>query len=646
MNNRTENKLDELLDTMKNRTLPEKDLASTEKFKADFFQKVNNTKAHSRRRMLKIFLPAAAGILLCAGIIFLNFRAELSPRSLRHKSRQVKIRRVKPAAKTAVSAVNRAKKETAPAAKALNEEIPQVEYAVPPPAVSMAPVLALRCSTARCEKKAKLLAAAFDGATVSDSMMLPPPRYKFDTREYKGVKERSFTAVTAAPLSTFGADVDTASYTTVREFLQNSGSPPPPEAIRIEEFINYFEYDYKAPQNGRDFQVQFESMDAPWAEERKLLLVGIQAKKVDVAKLPPSNFVFLIDNSGSMYDVFPMVIEAMETLAGKLRENDRISIVTYGGGVKVLLDGGSGIDREKVKKQIRSLQAGGYTPGGSGILSAYKLAHKHFIKGGNNRIVLITDGDFNVGASSEAALVKMVEKERRNAIYLSVFGVGMDNYKDNKLKMLANRGNGNYFYLDNIREARRVMQNELTGNMFTLARDVKFQLEFNPARVAAYRLIGYELRALAARDFNDDSKDSGEVGVGHQVTAIYELIMADAPAKVREKYLGNVDKLKYQQPGKNVGSGDLLTFKLRYQQPEGKAPSSLLTFELRELPAATTNIRWAAAVTEFALILRNSEFKGSADLKTLRARAQKLLGADASGKRAEFLTLIKMLEER
>lgn len=465
-----------------------------------------------------------------------------------------------------------------------------------------------------------------------------------NTEEYKALNERGFVRSDVSPLSTFGADVDHASYTNVRRFLTQNVLPPK-NAVRTEEFLNYFTYDYPVPQADGDFNVHFESMAAPWAPERTLLLVGVQARKVDVSQLPPSNFVFLIDNSGSMSHVFPMVIEAMETLAGRLRKHDRISIVTYGGGVQVLLDGGSGADKEQVASRIRELGAGGYTPGGAGIVEAYKLAHKHFIKGGNNRIVLITDGDFNVGASSESALVEMVEKERQSAIYLSAFGVGWGNYKDNKLKMLANKGNGNYTYLDSVREAKNVMTHEMTGKMFTLAKDVKFQLEFNPAKVAAYRLVGYELRELAARDFNDDTKDSGDVGVGHQVTAIYELIMADAPAEVKKKYMGSVDELKYQTGKTTAASSGLMTFKLRYQKPEGKEPSRLMTFELERLPDATDNIRWAAAVTEFSLLLRNSEHKGNADYQNVRNRAKGLLGDDADGKRADFLHLVKIAED-
>ncbi len=465
-----------------------------------------------------------------------------------------------------------------------------------------------------------------------------------NTEEYKYLKEKGFIQTLSNPLSTFGADVDTASYTNTRRFLLKDNTLPPCAAVRIEEFLNYFQYNYPVPQGDARFNVHFESMNAPWAPERKLLLAGIQAQQVEKSKLPPSNFVFLIDNSGSMDHVFPLVIEAMETLADQLRENDRISIVTYGGEVSTLLDGGSGKNKEAVKQKIRALNADGFTPGGAGIIQAYRLAHKHFIKGGNNRIVLITDGDFNVGVSSESELVDLVEKERNSGIYLSAFGVGYGNYKDNKLKMLANKGNGNFSYLDTVREARRVMVNEMSGKMFTLAKDVKFQIEFNPAKVAAYRLIGYELRELAARDFNDDSKDAGDVGVGHQVTALYELIMNDAEDKVKKQYLGNIDALKYQK-SHTVTSSDILTFKLRYQLPEGNNPSTLQNFIVRTLPPSADNIQWASAVAEFGMLLRKSEFKGNADYIQLRRRAQKFLGDDQDGKRTEFLNMVKVAEK-
>lgn len=645
--NNNEPKIDELLDTMKNRTNPQQDFKSTEQFKADFFAKVKSEEKPEEKksapRFMRFVWATAAAVAVCCGLV-IAYQQEQT-----QETQRTGITLTKDTPESVQTIESKQEKTVALAENAVVEDGAS-EHSLPPEPVVMqysppAERKAVMATGFRGGVKAKARVGMNSPAYYSVSDRIPAPSVNFNTEEYKSLTENGFTATTVSPLSTFGADVDTATYTNVRRFLLQQNTLPPKDAVRTEEFLNYFTYNYKAPQGDADFHVNFESMDAPWSPDRKLLLVGVQAKDVETKDLPPSNFVFLIDNSGSMFSVFPMVIEAMNTLADQLRENDRISIVTYGGGVSTLMDGGSGADKEAVKKKISSLCFGGYTPGGAGIVEAYKLAHKHFIKGGNNRIVLITDGDFNVGVSSESELVTMVEKERQSAIYLSAFGVGSGNYKDSKLKMLANKGNGNYFYLDNVREAKRVMTNEMTGKMFTLAKDVKFQIEFNPAKVAAYRLVGYELRKLAARDFNDDTKDAGEVGVGHQVTAVYELVMADASADVKKKYLGSVDELKYQKKTESTGSGDILTFKLRYQKPEGKDPSRLLTFDLKTLPEATDNIRWAAAVTEFSLLLRNSEHKGNANYKDLRARAQKALGSDPDGKRAEFLTLVKAAED-
>lgn len=651
--NNNEPKIDEILDTMKNRTNPEQDCKSTEQFKADFFAKVKSEEKPEEKksapRFMRFVWATAAAVAVCCGLViaYQQEQTQEAQNAVVPLTTDTNIdKKGEPKVASAQNAAPKQEKTVALTENAVAED-GALAYSLPPERVVMqnSPGRKSKSRAAMASGGRRVIVGRNSPAYYSVSDRIPAPSVNFNTEEYKSLTENGFTATAVSPLSTFGADVDTATYTNVRRFLLQQNILPPKDAVRTEEFLNYFTYNYKAPQGDADFHVNFESMDAPWSPDRKLLLVGVQAKDVETKDLPPSNFVFLIDNSGSMFSVFPMVIEAMNTLADQLRENDRISIVTYGGGVSTLMDGGSGADKEAVKKKISSLCSGGYTPGGAGIVEAYRLAHKHFIKGGNNRIVLITDGDFNVGVSSESELVTMVEKERQSAIYLSAFGVGSGNYKDSKLKMLANKGNGNYFYLDNVREAKRVMTNEMTGKMFTLARDVKFQIEFNPAKVAAYRLVGYELRTLAARDFNDDTKDAGEVGVGHQVTAVYELIMADAPADVKKKYLGSVDDLKYQKKADVTGSDDILTFKLRYQKPEGKDPSRLLTFDLKTLPEATDNIRWAAAVTEFSLLLRNSEHKGNANYKDLRARAQKALGTDPDGKRAEFLTLVKAAED-
>ena len=454
----------------------------------------------------------------------------------------------------------------------------------------------------------------------------------FTTEEYKSVEETSFVASARNPLSTFGADVDTAGYTNARRIIMENDMLPPKDAVRADEFINYFRYNYPKPEASDDLRPHFEMVNAPWAPNHKLLLVGIQARDIEKDKLPPSNYVFLIDNSGSMDHVFKMVKEALEILTRQLRPQDKVSIVTYGGGVKVLLKGSG--DTKDILDAIKKLRCEGYTPGGEAIQKAYKLAHEHFVKGGNNRIVLITDGDFNVGASSEADLTAMVEKERGAGIYLSVVGAGCGNYKDNRMKMLANKGDGNYIFIDNIAEARRAFTQGLTGQMFTLAHDVKFQIEFNPARVYAYRLIGYELRRMADSDFRDDTKDSGEIGVGQQVTALYELVMTDAPDDVKSDAVPEAPALRYTTIAA-VGSDELLTFHLRYQQPEGGNAVE------KEYPVPSAefgdNIAWATAVAGFTLLLRDSKFKGNATYDSIVRLAKSGLGPDTDDDRLDFI---------
>ena len=468
------------------------------------------------------------------------------------------------------------------------------------------------------------------------------PQTRLNTEEYKDVNERPFLATATNPLSTFGADVDTAGYANLRRMILQEDRLPPANSIRIEELINYFDYDYSIPKKGELLRPCFEMGNAPWDPARKLLLVGVQAKKIPKEELPPSHYVFLIDNSGSMYGVFPMVKEAMTTLAKQLRPCDRVSMVTYGGGVSIVLDGCGDIDT--LCRKIAELEPEGYTPGGEGIQSAYRLAEKHFIKGGNNRIILITDGDFNVGASSEAELTEMVDKKRAAGIYLSVAGCGMGNYKDNKMKMLANKGNGNYFYLDTLREAKQAFVHGMTGNMYTLAKDVKFQLEFNPAKVYAYRLIGYELRELADRDFRDDERDSGEVGIGQQVTALYEIIPADAPEAVKAAAVPGQKPLKYAaDSGKK--SAEFLTFRMRYQKPQGKNTAEEKEVALTEIPAPQQNWQWAAGVAEFGLSLRRSKFAPKTTFGNAAKRIQANLGDDPSGSRAEFLLIVKRAAE-
>ncbi len=515
----------------------------------------------------------------------------------------------------------------------LCEAAPLVQEAVEAPAASMSWGLMRNSRVSKKEEAAYLqLGDQVDGGVVAHQP-------EFNTEEYKSITANPFLSAKEQSLSTFGADVDTASYANVRRFLQQRNKLPPKDAVRIEEFVNYFSYDYAAPVAGEKFGTTFEMADCPWAKNHKLLLIGLQAQMTEIENLPQSNFVFLVDDSGSMYEYMDLVIQAMTLLAKQLRAGDTVSLVTYGGEVRTLLDGAKASDQETILAALQKLKASGYTPGGAGIVEAYKLAQKHFIKKGNNRIVLITDGDFNVGASSESELISMIEEKRKSEVYLSVFGVGYGNYKDNKLKMLANKGNGNYTYLDNVREAKNAMVNEYSGGMFALARDVKLQVEFNPNKVYAYRLLGYELRKMANRDFRDDTKDAGEVGVGHQVTALYELVMADAADAVKSQVLPNEQALKYQTVSATA-SEDVLTFRLRYRDIEGDAPATEREFVLKTPPPASDNLAWAACAAEFALLLQDSPYKGTAEYDALRKRAAQLLGDDESGARAEFLTLI------
>ena len=386
-----------------------------------------------------------------------------------------------------------------------------------------------------------------------------------NTEEYSNITENGFHKVTDEPLSTFSIDVDAASYSNVRRYLNNNQLPPA-GAVRTEEMINYFKYQYPQPTGKDPFSINTEISDCPWNKENKLVLIGLQGKNIPVENLPASNLVFLIDVSGSMMDEnkLPLVKASLKMLTDQLREKDRISIVVYAGNAGLVLPSTSGSDKIKIKTAIDALEAGGSTAGGAGIQLAYKTALENFMKEGNNRVILCTDGDFNVGVSSDDDMVRLIEKERNKGIFLTVLGYGMGNYKDSKMQQLADKGNGNHAYIDGINEAKKVLVNEFGGTLFTIAKDVKLQLEFNPAKVAAYRLIGYENRLLNKEDFNDDKKDAGELGSGHTVTALYEII----PVGVKSEFLKDVDPLKYQKPGKKIRSSfndEMLTIKFRYQ---------------------------------------------------------------------------------
>ena len=465
----------------------------------------------------------------------------------------------------------------------------------------------------------------------------------FDTEDYDGIVENRFLKVSDNPLSTFSIDVDAASYSNIRRFL-NEGQAPPAGAVRIEEMINYFHYNYPQPTNEDPFSINTEISDCPWNKENRLVLIGLQGRKIPTEKLPPSNLVFLIDVSGSMDEPnkLPLVKESMKLLVEQLRENDRVAIVVYAGNAGLVLPATSGSKKQTIKDAIDRLEAGGSTAGGEGIKLAYQIAKANYNANGNNRVILCTDGDFNVGASSDDALERLIEQERKSGVFLTVLGYGMGNYKDNKMQKLADKGNGNHSYIDNLSEANKVLVSEFGGTLFTIAKDVKLQIEFNPSKVQAYRLIGYENRILNKEDFNDDLKDAGELGSGHTVTALYEII----PVGVKSNLMGNVDPLKYQkvQLNSHYDSPELMTVKFRYKKPDGDI-SKLIEHPMVDnridLSETSDNFRFAASVAEFGLLLRNSEYKQGSSYSNVLSLAKQALGKDTEGYRKEFLNLVQ-----
>lgn len=467
---------------------------------------------------------------------------------------------------------------------------------------------------------------------------------EFNTEQYDKIAENNFKNPIDDPLSTFSIDVDTASYSNIRRFLQ-SGQMPYKDAVRIEEMINYFSYDYKKPVGEIPFEVNMEISECPWKNENKLLLIGIQGKTVDVENLPPNNLVFLIDVSGSMQDEnkLPLIKQSLKLLVGEMREEDKIAIVVYAGSSGLVLSSTSGYDKHKIIRSIENLEAGGSTAGGEGIKLAYKIANENFINNGNNRIILSTDGDFNVGHSSDGELVRMIEEERKSGVYLTILGFGMGNYKDSKMEKLADAGNGNYAYIDNLNEAKKVLVSQMGGTLLTIAKDVKLQIEFNPVVIKEYRLIGYENRILNKEDFDDDKKDAGEIGAGHTVTALYELVI------VKDK--NKQSNLKYQKTeikNESYTNNEAVFVKIRYKKPDSNS-SNLLEFSLKYNPVdfedSSNNIQWAAAVTEFGLILRDSEFKGKSNYDHVLDVSKLSRGEDKEGYRKEFMDLVKTAKE-
>ncbi len=499
----------------------------------------------------------------------------------------------------------------------------------------------------RADVAAKSMSGAVAGVSYGSRIHFQRYNNNFNTEGYASVNENGYKNVRNNPLSTFSIDVDNASYSNIRRFI-NGGSLPPADAVRIEEMINYFKYDYPEPRGEHPFSVYTELAVCPWNTKHQLLQVGLRGRSIDKSSLPPSNLVFLIDVSGSMNspNKLPLLKSAFGLLVNELRPEDKVAIVVYAGAAGLVLESTPGNRKEAIMNAIDDLEAGGSTAGGAGLRLAYMEAEKNFIKGGNNRIILATDGDFNVGESSNGGMERMVEEKRELGVFMTVLGFGMGNIKDDKMEIIADKGNGNYSYIDNLQEARRVLVREFGGTLFTIAKDVKFQLEFNPAKVESYRLIGYENRLLNDEDFNDDTKDAGEMGSGHMVTALYEIIPAGSGEKTP-----SVDPLKYQVSRKIMEedfSDELLTIKVRYKKPDGYT-SMLLEKPVedysKEIAGASENLRFAAAVVEFGMILRESEFKGNATLDSAATLAGSAKGEDEEGYRSEMIRLINTVKD-
>jgi Ca-activated chloride channel family protein len=500
------------------------------------------------------------------------------------------------------------------------KQVPMKEEMAPAPGMGAIPAL-------------KPVGSAMEAETTED----------FNTEEYGRIYENEFKDVKQNPLSTFSIDVDNASYSNIRRFITGNRMPPK-DAVRIEEMINYFTYDYPQPEGDVPFSIDTEVSTCPWNKEHKLIHIGLQGKSLNYDDLKPCNLVFLVDSSGSMSDAnkLPLLKQSLKLLVEELDDRDKISIAAYAGSAGLVLSPTPASRKDQIINALEQLHAGGSTAGGAGIELAYKVAEENLIKDGNNRVILCTDGDFNVGVSSTGDLIRMIEEKRKKDIYLTICGFGMGNYKDDRMEQISNAGNGNYFYIDNIHEAKKVFVKEMRANLFTIAKDVKIQVEFNPVKVKAYRLVGYENRVMANEDFNDDKKDAGELGAGHTVTALYEIIPADSSEEVKK-----TDDLKYQETRvKTVaaGSEEIMTVKLRYKPPK-EEKSKLLEHPVIDrhiaLGEASDNFRFSAAAAGFGMLLRDSKFKGDMTYEAVIDLAKNSKGKDAEGYRAEFIRLVE-----
>ncbi len=496
-------------------------------------------------------------------------------------------------------------------------------------------------SSREYEASAKYAEDAAAPASEAPGEALPP---ESNTEAYDSIEESRFLTVQESPFSTFGIDVDTASYSNVRRFLTN-GSLPPSGAVRIEELINYFPYKYMPPDGAEPFAMNAEVAACPWRPEHRLVRVGLKGKDIAYGERPACQLVFLVDVSGSMAgeNRLPLVIRSLSALVASLDEQDQIAIVTYAGSSGVALPSTSARLKHTLITAIESLRSGGSTNGASGIVTAYQLARQNFIENGVNRVILCTDGDFNVGVTDASSLVELVQKEAQSGVFLSVLGFGMGNYQDARMEQLADKGNGNYAYIDSYAEARKVLVEQMAGTLVTIAKDVKIQVEFNPAQVQAYRLIGYENRALATQDFRNDQKDAGEIGAGHTVTALYEVVLQGV-----EFATPDIPESKYQKPSKPTRealANELMNVRVRYQPPAGGAATEL-EFVIRDtdqrFERASKDFQFASAVAAFGMQLRNSGHKGVTTWDAIQEWASPAASNDAEGYRQEFLSLVEM----
>jgi Ca-activated chloride channel family protein len=469
-----------------------------------------------------------------------------------------------------------------------------------------------------------------------------PPQADNSNEGYAGISENGFKKPVQMPLSTFSIDVDKASYSNVRRYL-NQGSLPPADAVRVEEMINYFGYDYPQPTGEHPFKIVYELGECPWNKDNKLLHIGLQGKKFLSKEVPPSNLVFLIDVSGSMSDEnkLPLLKKAFKLLVSQLREEDRVAIVVYAGSSGIVLPSTSGDQKDRILSALEQLQSGGSTAGSAGLKLAYKVAEDNYMEDGNNRIIIATDGDFNIGPSSNNEMEQMIVKYREKGIFISVAGFGMGNYKDDKMEIIADKGNGNYSYIDNLMEAKKVFINEFSSTLYTIAKDVKIQIEFNPAYVAEYRLVGYENRLLNEEDFENDKKDAGEMGAGHTVTALYEIV----PTGSKNAYTRNLKYQKNEEVAVIPGNGEFASIKFRYKKPDGDKSiliEETIPSETISLDDASDNFKFSAAVAGFGMLLRNSEYKGDMDFEKVLSLARSYKGKDFDGYRTEFINLVEL----